>query len=77
MALELIVADMVATVYRSTSNPIQSIQLKRQRFHWLFEDNKAVIIDSMLGKFYPEEIQMAVDELFALAETLVQRKDLG
>jgi hypothetical protein len=76
MALELIAADMIATVYRATSDPVLSIKIKRQRFHWFFEANKIAIGDSILHAAYPEEVQAAVDELLRFAEVLVQQRDL-
>jgi hypothetical protein len=76
MALELILADMIATVYRATSDPVLSIRIKRQRFQWFFEGNKNAIGDSVLHTAYPEEIQAAVDQLLGFAEVLVQRRDL-
>jgi hypothetical protein len=76
MALEIIVADMIATVYRATADPALSIKTKRQRFQWFFEGNRNDIGDSILHTAYPEEIQAAVDQLLRLAEVLLQRRDL-
>lgn len=76
MALELILADMIATVYRATSDPLLSIKIKRQRFRWFFEGNQTAIGESVLDTAYPEEIQAAVDQLLRFAEVLVQRRDL-
>jgi hypothetical protein len=76
MALELVVADMIATVHRATADPLLSISTKRQRFHWFFAGNKNAIGDSIPYTVYPEEIQAAVDQLFSFAEILIQRRDL-
>ena len=76
IALELVVADMIATVYRTTYDPILSIRIQRHRFGWFFERNKTAIDDSLLNAAYPEEIQAAVDQLLLFAEVLVQRRDL-
>jgi hypothetical protein len=73
MALEFVVADMLATVYRATVDPVHSLELKRSRFRWLMEENRSDISDAMSGKFYLEELQTAIDQLLLMAQALARK----
>jgi hypothetical protein len=76
MALEIITADMLATVYRSTADPLLSLQAKRQKFRWFFQTKRRAIQLKLGDRFYSEEIEVAVDGLFEIAEALIHRRDL-
>lgn len=75
MALEILAAHLLTIAYRATSDSAQ-IRNQRQRFRWFFESNKIAIGDSLLHAVYPEEVQLSVDQIFAFAEVLAQRRDL-
>lgn len=74
MALEIVVADLVASFHRTAGNPLLSLDIKRQKFTWLFEGNRNAVSDSIVHRFYPEEIQVAVDQLLLVARRLLEKE---
>lgn len=76
MALEIIAADLVATLCCLTGNPILSLDIKRQKFTWFFEGNHNAIADGVLNRFYPEEIQAAVEQVLLFSRVLVENRGL-
>lgn len=76
MAAEIVLADILATVHRSTADPLRSLESKRARFRYFLNDNRNAIQDVLRDRFYAEEIELAVDGLFDMAQALIERRDL-
>jgi hypothetical protein len=76
MALEIIMADMLATVHRTTADPLLSLKAKQHKFRWFFRENRRPIQDKLRDRFYSEEIELAVDGIFDMSEALLHRRDL-
>jgi hypothetical protein len=76
MAIELIVADVLATVCRTTTDPVRALEMKRAKFRWLFGDRRFDIAESVPTNVDPAKIAVAVDQLFAMSAALVSRRDL-
>jgi hypothetical protein len=75
MAVELLLADALATIYRTTSDPQLSLEIKRRKFNWLFEENRGDIAYSLLSLADPNELRTAVDQLLLLSKALIQKRD--
>ncbi len=75
MAMEFILADILATVYRATADPMLSIEMKRRKFRWLFEDKKSDIAYSALSLEDPNELRLAVYQLLLLSQAMLQRRE--
>jgi len=75
MAVELLLADALATIYRTTSDPQLSLEIKRRKFKWLFEENRGDIAYSLLSLADPNELRTAVDQLLLLSKALIQKRD--
>jgi hypothetical protein len=76
MALEIIMADLLATVHRQTVNPLLSLQARRLKFRSFMQGNRRAIQTRLGDRFYSEEIERAVDGLFEMSEALLHRHDL-
>jgi hypothetical protein len=76
MAMEIVLADILATVHQSTADPVLSLNAKRQKFSWFLKGNRSAIQDVLRDRFYVEEIELAVDGLFDMSQALLERKDL-
>ena len=76
MAVEIIVADILATVHRTTADPLLSLRAKRHKFRWFFQTKRRAIQLKLGDRFYSEEIELAVDGIFEMSEALLHRRDL-
>jgi hypothetical protein len=77
MAMELVLADALATIYRSTSDPQLSLEIKRRKFGWLFEENRNDIAYSVLNLGDPNELRIAVDQLLLMSKALIQKRGIA
>ena len=73
--MEMILADILATVYRAPADPMLSLEMKRRKFRWMFEDNKSDIAYSTLSLADPNELRLAVDQLLLLSQAMLQKRD--